>query len=129
MWATTLFVLPAVLVAWLIDGIKYMVRQNRLNSEAYEWNGVVFRRGDRVVTVETELDKEIPKCLRGEDAGYHRDLYFGAGHTGTVKCGDGSRTCVVIIWDAQEWREYDSATVIRLPAFEDSVAMDYLVKA
>ncbi len=130
MWATRLFVLPFVIIAWTFDGIRYLIRQHELNSEIYEWGGVQYKRRDRVVSVDDNDEPEFQRKMHREATGHNVDVLLGSGRTGRVKCGMGTGSgWLVIVWDPQMWQEAGSGRWIHLPSFEWEVPMENLIKA
>jgi hypothetical protein len=129
MWGTRLFVLPFVLLSWIYDGIRYLIRQHQLNSEVYLGDGVEFRRRDRIVTVPPPLHDSIERIVSPKDAGRRGDLVLTPGQTGTVRCGMGTGSgWLMVNWDAQDWKEKDTGNWVRVAAFHSDVPMEELEK-
>jgi hypothetical protein len=86
------------------------------------WNGVAFKKGDRIV-----IRKKAG--VKDEDqTGFSVSVQSGPGQRGTVvKRWRPDRDVLVVFWDAQEWQEAEGPRRFLLPAFEDDgIHVDYL---
>jgi len=113
------FIVIGILAVVIIAVVVYR------SQASLTWKTTVFRRGDRVRI------RKWAGTKKPEDTGHSKEVDSGPGQTGTilkkVRRPSGDTWLILVNWDGQEWREYNSGgKKVRLPQLTATIHPDYL---